>query len=93
MGLMCLTADITMNYAFQRPFNALDAEGFQSEVIKGADAFTEVFQWPNYFPNIFRGISGVIACLPRWFTSRFMKPFALVSWCLEVSATRPMDAH
>ena len=93
MGLMCLTADITMNYAFQRPFNALDAKGFQSEVIMGADAFTELFQWPNYFPNTFRVISLVIACLPGWVTSRFMKPFALVSWCLKVSTTRPIDAY
>lgn len=86
MGYKCLAADVAMNYAFQRPLNTLDAEGFQSEVLKGNDAFTLLFHWPNYFPMVFECLVRVAACLPMWFLSRFMKPFTLVAWCLAVSS-------
>ena len=86
MGYKCLAADIAMNYAFQRPLNTLDAEGFQSEVMKGTEAFTRIFYWPHYFPNVFGCVDRVAARLPMWFLSRFMKPFTLVNWILAVSS-------
>ena len=81
-----------MNYAFQRPFNALDAEGFQFELLKGTDAFAGLFLWPAYFPGFFRGVSWMTGCLPGWFIRRFMKPFALLSRSLDVSEIDPTDA-
>lgn len=93
MAVRCLTADVSMNYAFQRPLNALDAEDFQSPILNGVAAFQGTFQWPIYFPNFFGGVSWVTAYLPGWFIRRFVKPVALVGWCLEVSATRTIDAE
>lgn len=86
MGYKCIAADIAMNYAFQRPLNTLDVEGFQSEVLKGSEAFSLLFYWSNYFPNLFGCVDRVVACLPMWFLSRFMKPFTRVNWSLAVSS-------
>ena len=86
MGYKCIAADVAMNYAFQRPLNTLDAEGFQSEVLTGTEAFARMFHWPLYFPNVFECVVRVAAYLPMWFLSRFMKPFTLVNWCLAVSS-------
>ena len=86
MGYKCLAADIAMNYAFQRPLNTLDAEGFQSEILKGTEAFSRMFHWPYYFPKFFGCVVRVAAYLPMWFLSRFMKLFALVNWALAVSS-------
>ena len=85
MGYKCLTADIAMNYAFQRPLNTLDAEGFQSDVMKGTEAFSKMFHWSNHFPNFFGSVARVAAYLPMWVLSRFLKPFSLVNWILAVS--------
>ncbi len=87
-GFRCLAADISLNFVFQRPLNALDAEDFESKVLSGVDAFTALFQWPIYFPGFFKGALWVIACLPRWVLNRFFIPVALVRWVQEVSATR-----
>lgn len=92
MGVRCLTADISMNYAFQRPFNALDEDGFQSQVIMGTDASSRLFQWLAYFPGFVGGVFRVAENLPEWLIRRYMRPFALVNWCLEVSAIRPVYA-
>ncbi len=86
LGLTCLTADVSMNYTFQRPFDTLDAEGFHSELIEALGAFSNMLQWPRYFPQFFARVSWVAGCLPGWFINRFMKPFALVGWILDVSA-------
>ena len=53
LGFSCLAADVSMNYAFQRPINALDAEALQSEVIIGTDTLMKMYRWPIYFPNFF----------------------------------------
>ena len=90
MGLSCLAADVAMNYGFQRPLNALDAEGFQSEIIKAAHANIKLYHYPIHFPKAFWGFFWLTTRLPRWFMRRFLKPLALVNWCLEVSATRPI---
>ena len=90
MGFCCITADVAMNYGFQRPFDALDAEGFKSELIHAAEALLQLFLWSVYFPRFFGGVFRVTACLPRWFMSRFIKPFTLVNWCLDVSLTCPL---
>lgn len=85
MGFKCLTADIAMNYTFQRPLNALDEEGFQSPVLTGVATFTRLTQWTFYFPTFARRVSRVIGCLPFWVTNYFIKPYALLMWLLEVS--------
>ena len=92
MGFKCLTADIAMNYTFQRPLNALDEEGFQSHVLTGVAPFMQMAQWTVYFPTFFRGVSQVTGCLPLWVTNKFIEPYALLMWVLEVSLGRLIHA-
>ena len=93
MGFSCLAADVAMNYVFQKTFNALDSEEFQSDMVKATDANIATLQWPIHFPKVFAGFFWVTTCLPRWIVSRFMKPLALIDSCLEVSATRPLQCY
>ena len=93
MGLACLAADISMNYGFQKPVNALDAEDFESEIIQGAEALVKLFFWSVHFRKTLGAFNWVATQLPRWFIRRFMKPIALVDWCLGVSAARPNDTN
>ena len=91
MGLTCLAADISMNYGFQKPVNALDAEDFEPEIIKATELFLKYFLWFVHFRKTLEAFSWAMTQLPRWFIRRFMKPFALIDWCMGVSATRPND--
>lgn len=91
MGFSCLAADVSMNLAFQRPFNALDAEGFQSELVKAIEGSFTTAQWPFNYPTLFRGLYWVIIRLPKWFASRFVTSIVLAKSCLEVSATYPIQ--
>ena len=91
LAFKCLAADIAMNYGFQRPFHALDAEGFDSEIVDAQHTFMLIYMWPINFPRFFGAVFKVLACLPRWFVNRFIKPLALVNLCLEVSATYPIQ--
>ena len=85
MGFKCLTADIAMNYTFQRPLNALDEEGFQSPVLAGAAIFLQIVQWNYYFPTFAQGFLRVLGCLPVRIIKTFVKPYALLIWLMEVS--------
>ena len=87
-----VAGDMVMNFTFQRPLNALDAEGFQSELLTGLDAWNSLFQWPTYFPRFFAGVAGGVASLPKWVIDEFVKPFALVYRCLEVIHHAGSDA-
>ena len=92
LGLRCLTADTSMNFVFQRPFKTLDANGFESELVKGVIAFLGVMMlWSRYFPVFVGRVSRGVAGLPGWLVDRLVKPFALVNSCLKVSAMCPVN--
>ena len=86
MGYRCLAADVAMNYVFQRTFDALDAEDFQPELLKGADIFLGMFRWPIYFPNVFGGLLRVTTSLPEWYISRYVKSLSSMLWCFKASS-------
>ncbi|KAM0802103.1 cytochrome P450 [Usnea florida] len=51
-GFRCLTADIIMNYSFQKPLGALEAPDFEFPLLVNAiDSFAQTVQWRLYFPN------------------------------------------
>ena len=93
MGLTCLAADVSMNYGFQKPLNALDAEGFESEIIMATEALIRLFPWFVHFRKTLEAFTWVTVHLPTWFIRRFMKRLALVNWSLGVSATCPNDTN
>ena len=91
MAYRCLSTDVGMNYVFQRTPDALDAEDFESGVLKGADAFVGMFLWPVYFPGLFGGLMRVMTSLPEWLMNRYVKPMSPVMWCLKASSPHPVQ--
>ena len=92
-GFTCLAADVSMNYGFQKPLNALYAENFESEIIKSNEMFLKYFFWTIYFRKFVEAFYWVTMYLPRWFMGRFMKPLVLVKSCLGVSAARANETN
>ena len=82
---MCLMADGVMNYIYQKPFGALDAEDFQSDLLAPGVDFHEMMQWTTYFPRGCGGLFRVTEMLPRWVLKRWMKGIIIQQECLKAS--------
>lgn len=82
---MCLMADGVMNYIYQKPFGALGAEDFQSDLLVPVVDFHEMMQWPTYFPRGCGGLFKVTEMLPRWVLERWMKGIITQQECLKAS--------
>ncbi|KAL8823876.1 MAG: hypothetical protein Q9191_005480, partial [Dirinaria sp. TL-2023a] len=65
-GSMCLFADGLMSYAFQKPYGALDAEDFESELLVPVVDFASMMQWPVYFPRMMGYAFKATEILPDW---------------------------
>ncbi|KAL8651919.1 MAG: hypothetical protein Q9210_002988 [Variospora velana] len=87
-GCMCLTADTTMNYIFQKPYGALDAGDFQSELLVPIIDFSRMQQWPIYFPKSFGGIFQATGYLPTWMLDRWFKGILTQQHCLQMCYDR-----
>ncbi|KAI4245245.1 MAG: hypothetical protein L6R40_002602 [Gallowayella cf. fulva] len=72
-GSMCLAADTVMDFAFQKPYNALDAEDFQSDLLVPIVDFCKILQWPMYFPRMIGAIFKITSILPTWVLERWFK--------------------
>ena len=83
-GFMCLAADTTMNFIFQKPYGALDADNFQSELLVPVIDFSRMQQWPFYFPRLFGAVFKVTDILPTWMLKRWLKGILTQQGCLEV---------
>lgn len=69
-GLMCLMCDGVMSFAYQKPYGALDAEDFNSDILMPVHEFHGVLQYPTYFPRLFNAIFKVTDLLPTWMLHR-----------------------
>ena len=85
-ALMCYTMDGIMNFVYQKPFGALDAENFDSEYLVPIFDFVSTLQWPIYFPSFFGGVFGLTEMLPEWVLERWLKGFLTTREMLKVSA-------
>ena len=89
-GFRCLTADVIMNYSFQRPLGALDAPGFSFPLLVNAiDSSTQIIQWRLYFPNALEVLVKLTQLLPAKMVVRSMEPLRLAQECLSVSERVP----
>ncbi|KAI4145298.1 MAG: hypothetical protein LQ341_002430 [Variospora aurantia] len=87
-GCMCLAADTTMNYVFRRPYGALDAEDFQSELLVPIIDFSRMQQWPIYFPKSLGAIFQATGYLPTWMLDRWFKGILTQQHCLQMCYDR-----
>ncbi|KAL8664828.1 MAG: hypothetical protein Q9202_002690 [Teloschistes flavicans] len=85
-GLMCLMIDGVMNFMYQEPYGALDAENFQSELLVPVHDFSKMMQWPTYFPRLFGLVFGATEKLPKPVLEKFLKGFVTQKDCLNVSS-------
>ena len=89
-GFRCLTADIVMNYSFQKPLGALEAPGFEFPLLVNAmDSFTQTVQWRLYFPNAIAVFFHVAQLLPANMKDGLVKPLQLTRDCISVSEIAP----
>lgn len=61
---VALISAIVLKYS--KPYGALDADDFRSDVLKPMYDFTKMLQWPIYFPRIFGGIFRLTNLLLTW---------------------------
>lgn len=84
-GLECLAADTVMNFTFQKPYNALESQGFRSELLVPVVDFSRMQQLAFYFPRPVGLIFRATTFLPTWVVGRFLKGVRTQQRCLEVS--------
>ncbi|KAL8807853.1 MAG: hypothetical protein Q9200_004517 [Gallowayella weberi] len=87
-GTMCLAADAVMDFAFQTPYNALDAEDFQSDILVPVVDFCKMLQWPMYFPRTFGAVFKITNILPSWVLERWFKGILTQQAYRQVCNTR-----
>lgn len=92
-GSMCLAADAAMNFTFHKPYGALDAENFQSELLVPVIDFSRMQQWPVYFPNLLGAMFKIPGMLPKWVIGRYFKGIITQQECLQVSSRESGHAY
>ena len=93
-GFRCLTADIIMNYSFQRPLGALEAPGFEFPLLVNAiDSFAQTVQWRLYFPNAIAVFFHVAQLFPANMKAGLVKSLQLTQDCLLVSKSVPSQSR
>lgn len=88
LGYKCLTADVVMNYCFQKTFGALDAPDFEFPLIVDIEEFFETATFSWYFKTFFVYIFMVIAKLPRPWVRKMIKPLG-ATYAIQDVCTRP----
>lgn len=85
---MRLMADGVMSFAYQKPYGALDAEDFESDLLVPVNDFVFLSQWVFYFPKLLKFIFRLTDSLPAWLLERCLKGVRTQQRCLQVSGMR-----
>lgn len=85
-GVMCYTMDGIMNFIYQKPFGALDAEDFDSDYVLPMEDFVDTLQWSKYFPRLFGRLYKLTDMLPEWGLERSLKGLLTTKKMLKVNA-------
>lgn len=85
LGYKCLTADVIMEYSFQKNLGFLDAPDFQHFLILALDDFfkTAPVQW--YLPNLSHFMFLITSNLPQKVVEKYIPALAGTKWVVEVS--------
>ncbi len=75
-GYRCLTADIIMNYCYQKPLGALDAPDFKYPLIVVLRESLSAQMWVSYFSATFNSVFDIASKLPRTVAQKWMPPLA-----------------
>lgn len=83
-GYRCLTADVIMNYCYQKPFGAMDAPDFEFPLMLALQDFLPLSLWPVYFPVTFDRIFDISTALPLSMVKKLMPALAAAKWIQNV---------
>ncbi|KAL8950969.1 MAG: hypothetical protein Q9222_003030 [Ikaeria aurantiellina] len=90
-GFMCSAADVVMNFAFHKPYNALDAKDFQSELLVPVVDFMGMQQWAFYFPKLFGAFFTTMSILPTWIVEAPSKAIRTQQNCFQMCYNQVKD--
>lgn len=90
---MCYTMDGAMNFVYQKPFGALDAENFDSDYLVPIVDFVSTLQWAIYFPRTFEKIFKLTDMLPERALERWLKGFVTTKEMLKVNREFSIFRH
>ena len=79
-GYRCLTADVIMDYCYQKPFGAMDAPDFKFPLMLAWQDFLPVSLWPVYFPFTFNRIFDFSKTLPLFVGQKLLPALAAGKW-------------
>jgi hypothetical protein len=88
MAFKCLTADIIMDYCYQKPFGAMDAPDFQFPLIKALDDSASTGQWDKYFVKIVNLLSNVVLSIPPVIGTAIIPAMKSILWMRDVSVDK-----
>jgi hypothetical protein len=80
LGFSCLTADVVMQYCYQKTFGALDAPDFQFLPILTIEECFSSAPYTWYFPKVFKLIDVITRRLPEDTVKKYLPPVAAVTW-------------
>ncbi|MCJ1354666.1 MAG: hypothetical protein MMC33_004655 [Icmadophila ericetorum] len=87
-GFRCLTADIIMDYCYQKPFGALAAPDFRFPLIVALDKYSQAGQWDKYFLHIFRVIAAVLNSIPPEIAKMILPPMSSIQWMQKANISQ-----
>ncbi|KIV76881.1 hypothetical protein, variant [Exophiala sideris] len=91
LAFKCLTADVVMEYCYQRNFGALDATDFHFKIIEDMEGLFGTASYTWYFPNTFNLLCRILEHAPVSVTKVVAKPlaasFEIYKGCQERIAT------
>ena len=76
LAYKCLTADVVMEYCYQKNFGALDAVDFRFKIIEDLEGLFGTASYTWYFPNLFNNLCRILERLPMSWTEKIAKPLA-----------------
>jgi hypothetical protein len=76
LAFKCLTADVVMEYCYQKNFGALDAADFHFKIIEDMEGLFATASYTWYFPNLFNMLCRVLERAPISVTKTIAKPLA-----------------
>ncbi|KAK4943275.1 hypothetical protein LTR10_017118 [Elasticomyces elasticus] len=76
LAFKCLTADVVMEYCYQRNFGALDATDFHFKIIEDMEGLFGTASYTWYFPNLFNLLCRILEHAPVSVTKVVAKPLA-----------------
>ena len=86
LAFPCLTADVVMQYCYQKTFGALDAKDFRFKAILQIEEYFTIATTSQMFPKVFHWLDRILSRLPLDFLENNMGAVAAVIGLREVSS-------